>query len=469
MNNIIEKIQNNSLIKLIKPYLNNNTYIVGGFMRDLIIGKESSDIDLVVPTNTSKILSKQLADILNAHLVTLDDQNSIYRIVFDNKKDYIDIADCEGFTIQDDLKRRDFSINAIAFDIKNNLLIDEHDGINCIKNGIIKEISEKNISDDPIRLLRAFRFQSELGFSLHRNLEKIIEINAKKISQTAAERINVELIKLFEGKNCVKALNNMDKYEILELLIPEIKDIKRIPPNSHHHLCLFDHSLEVVRQLELYYQKSPAVVKDHFEEILYAGHKRIAYLKIAAFLHDIGKPATWEIDQVTGRHRFIKHDDVGAKIVEKPLKHLKFSKKQISYIQKIIKYHLYAANIANDNLVGEKAVTRFFRKMENEVIDLIAIAYADRLAARGPDITQEMVENNINQLRFLLNKYLDIKNTLSPLPKLLTGNDIMEMFNIYPSPKLGQILKDLNEAQLSSEITTKDQAIDFVKNLLKKI
>ena len=105
--------------------------------------------------------------------------------------------------------------------------------------------------------------------------------------------------------------------------------------------------------------------------------------------------------------------------------------------------------------------------MENEVIDLIAIAYADRLSAKGPDITEEMIEKNINGLKILLEKYLASKNTLKPLPKLLSGDEIMQILEIKPSPELGQIVNLLKEAQISSEVTTKEEAVNFVKNIKK--
>ena len=467
MNNIIEKIQNHHLIKKINPYINEETYIVGGFLRDLFLGKSSSDIDLAVRQGRAKELAKYIADSINGYFVTLDDINNIYRVVFENKKDYIDIADIEGENISDDLARRDFSMNALAFNLQSHDIIDLYGGIESIKNKIVKEISAKNMSDDPIRLLRAFRFESGLGFRLDENLQKIIKDCVHLIKTTAPERINAELIKLFLGRNCVNALKQMDEYGMLELIFPEVAEIKKIPPNSHHHLCLIEHCYSVVDNVQIYYDKANNEVKKHFDEILFGATPRLAYLKLAAFLHDIGKPATWEIEESTGRHRFIKHDDVGSKIVEKPLKDLKFSNKQIDYIKKIIKYHLYPANVATLDITNEKAILRFFRKMENEVIDLIAIAYADRLSAKGPAITEEMIEKNINGLKILLEKYLASKNTLNPLPKLLSGNEIMQILGIKPSPELGQIVVLLKEAQISSEVTTKEEAVNFVKNIKK--
>jgi tRNA nucleotidyltransferase/poly(A) polymerase len=280
------------------------------------------------------------------------------------------------------------------------------------------------------------------------------------------ERVNVELVKLFSGKNLVKTLYSMDEYGILELLIPETADIKKIPPNTHHHLNLFDHSIETVKQIQNFYEKSCDEVKKHLDKPFSGGQKRLAYLKIAAFLHDAGKPKTWYIDPETGRHRFIKHDDEGSKLIVNTLKNLKFSKKQISYIQKMIKYHIYPAAVVTNDTANEKAYLRFYRKMENEVIDLIVLAYGDRMSTLGEEVSPDILEKNIKGLDELLKGFF--KQQIAPLPKFLDGREIMDILNIPAGPELGDIIEKLKEAQISSEIATRDEAVEFVKRFAKK-
>lgn len=465
---MIEKIETNAIVKILKTFFKNRNeraYVVGGFIRDCILNKPSADIDIVVNTGKAKEISIAFANEINGYFVELDSINNIYRVVFNDKKNYVDIADCVGKSIEDDLKRRDFTINALAYDINNSTIIDICGGQQDILNNLLQEVSEENLIEDPIRIFRAYRFKSTLGFEFSKNLKILLNKHAHLIENTAKERINVELIKLFGGENVVEALQLLDKNNVLELIIPEVKDIKKIPPNSHHHLCLFDHSLETVKHIQKYYELACTEVKEHLDSEFLGGQKRLVYLKFAAFLHDVGKPATWQIETGTGRHRFIKHDTEGAKIIAPRLKELKFSKKQISYIQKIIKNHIYPAGLVTTIDSGEKAYLRFFRKMEDEVIDIIAVAHADRLSALGPDITQEMVDANINGLQALLNFYIEQKNKLAPLPKLLDGKEIMNLLNIPASKKLGQIIEQLKEAQISSEVVTKEDAIRFVKSL----
>lgn len=464
MNKIFKE---NSTIQLLKNFFEQkkeHAYVVGGYIRDCLLNIESSDIDVVVDKGKACVLSKELANNINGYWVELDSLNNIYRVVFADKKNYVDFADCVGTSINEDLMRRDFTINALGYDILKDKIIDVCNGLSDIENKRIQEISEGNLIDDPIRIFRAFRFHSTLGFEFTENLKSLLRKHAGLISTAAKERINTELIKLFDGKNIVNTLYLLDEHGVLELIIPEVAEIKKIPPNSHHHLCLFDHSIETVKQIQLYYNQSCNEVKSHLDSFFLGGQKRLAYLKFAAFLHDVGKPVTWKIDETTKRHRFIMHDTEGAKIIEPTLKNLKFSKKQIAYIQKIIKNHIYPASLVTAEDKNEKAYLRFYRKIEDEVIDLIAIAHADRMSALGQDITQDIINKNIDGLQTLLDFYFQEKNKLAPLPKLLDGKEIMQILNIPASRQLGLIIEGLKEAQISSEVNTKEEAIRFIKN-----
>ena len=465
---MIDNIRDNFILKTITPFLNKQpacSYIVGGFLRDCLLNRESCDVDIVVNKNCACSTARQLADAIGGYFIELDEFNNIYRVMFEDKIHYVDIADCAGSCIEEDLKRRDFTINALAFDLKQQSLIDVTGGLKDIENRIIREISEFNMTDDPIRILRAFRFHSELGFSFSEELKSIIKKQAKLLQTPAKERVNTEVVKLFDGDYADKTLLEMDSYGVLEVVFPFAADLKKIPPNSHHHLGLLEHSIETVKQVQLYYENACDEVKTHLEEELFAGHRRIAYLKLGAFLHDIGKPSTWTIEPQTGRHRFIMHDSEGAKIVVPYLRDLKFSKKQSAYLQKIIKNHIYPAGVVTSEDASEKAYLRLYRKMGEETIDLIAIAYADRMSALGPEITQAMLEKNINGLNKLLAGYLKQKNELKPLPKLLDGNEIMQILNIPASKELGKIIEKLREAQISSEVVTREDAIEFIKRI----
>ncbi len=458
-------IENDDVIKQIKPYLKDvEAYIVGGFVRDVLLNKKSPDRDLIICNCDVEKFSRELSDKLNAHFIELDSINKIYRIVLENKIDYIDITMPIENDFEKDIKRRDLTINAIAYNLNTSEIVDLVGGVDDIKNKKIKGICDKNFEDDPLRLLRIFRFYAKTGFDIDESLIELSKKLYKRINEPAKERVTVELLKMFEGKYCDLALLKLDECGILEEIFPIYKEVKTIPPNSHHHLDLIHHLIESVRQVQIIYEKSSEEVKAYLETVKYGSVQELAFLKLATFLHDIGKPSCWTIEEDTHRHRFIKHDEIGSKLVVPILKDLKFSKKQIQYVQTLIKYHIYPSSLVSAEDVTDKAFMKFYRKMDGFVIDVIILAMADRLSARGEKITEEIVRKNINGLTNLLNDYLEMRKDIKPLEKLLDGRDIMELLKIKQGPKLGEIINLLKEAQISGNVTTKEEAIDFVKN-----
>ena len=477
---IKDKIKNDYILNNLASFFNNEIYLVGGSVRDILQGKELSDRDLIVTDEDAKVFAQKTAQMFDGVLVSLDEENKIYRVVLKDKANYLDISELRGDDIKTDLYFRDFTINAIAYDLENEKFIDVTGGIDDIQHKRLRLIKETNFVEDPIRILRAYRFMATTGFKPDKKLEEILIKHKNLLKQPAKERIHDEIMKLFGGKDTSKTLLKMLDNEILELIFPCVKEIKKIPSNSHHHLDLIHHLIETVKLIEFQYENTSGEVLDHLNQTNFGGYPRINHLKIAGFLHDIGKPSTWTLEdngqtiwtaQSTidypkdkpYRHRFIKHDIEGEKLVKPLLKELKFSNKQIEYISNMIRYHIYPSNVISSPNIENKVMMRYVRKMGNNVIDNIILAKADRLAAQGPDVTKEMTNSNLNGLNKLLDFYLEIKQTLKPLPKLIDGNEIMEILNLKQSPKLGEIINNLHEAQLSGEVNTKNEAILYIK------
>ena len=440
----------------------NEGYLVGGSIRDLFT-KNCVFCDRDISIKGAENFARKIANKWDGTFIELDSENKIYRVVLPDKINFLDISELQGNNIEEDLKRRDFTINAIAYDLANDKFVDVTGGLKDLKNKVLRHIDDKNFEDDPLRILRAFRFYAVTGFKMTIELENALKKYLPSALNPAKERINYEIMKLFGGDFASGALLKMDEFGLLEKIFPCVTEMKKVPPNTHHHLDLFHHVIETVRQIEILYNEISGFEKEHLDAIDFGGFPRINHLKLAGFLHDIGKFSTWTIEE-GGRHRFIKHDDVGSKMVVPLLRDLKFSKKQIEYISCMIKNHIYPSNVIVAPSLNEKVMMRYVRKMGDNVVDNIILAKADRLSARGVDITEEIVNANISGLDKLLDFYLSKKDTLAPLPKLIDGREIMEFLNIKPSPKLGEIINAVNEAQLNGDILTHEDAVRFVLN-----
>ena len=463
---LTNKIQKDSILNNLASFFDNEIYVVGGTVRDFLMGKISYDRDLIVVDEDAKSFSQKVAEFFDGVFIPLDEENKIYRIVLKDKKNFLDITNPIGGNLEEDIMRRDITINAIAVNIKTGEIPSFCEfGIQDLQNKIIREIKEENFTDDPLRILRVYRFYANLGFEISPELLNITKKHASLINKPAKERIEYELMKLFDGEFAAQALLKMDESEILEIIFPFVKELKQVPPNLHHHLDLFNHSIETVNQVQKFYEISPKEVQEHLKKVDFGGFSRLAHLKLAALMHDIGKFSTWTIEPDTGRHRFIKHEDVGAKLARPILKKMCFSNKQIDYISYIIKKHMYPTAVVSAPELNDKVMMRYVRKSADNAIDTIIIAKADRVSAQGPEITKELVEGNITLLDKLLQFYLNTKETLAPLPKLLDGREVMSILNINPSPILGKILNELHEAQISGDILTKDDAVRFIKSI----
>lgn len=412
-------------------------YLVGGYVRDKILNKITPDKDLVIVGESAENYANKLGTEKRGRVVLLDSENQIYRVVIEDGN-YFDVTSTDN--LEQDAKRRDFTINSIYQNLETGEFFDPCNGREAVSDKIIKTVDLKNLSDDPLRMLRAFRFAATLGFEIDGKILDFISKNAALIQKSAKERVNYELIKMFEGDYVVENLYLMHKTGLLAEIFPFVREIEKIPPNTHHHLPLLKHSIETIHNL----------------------NSGDSLLKIAAFIHDIGKPSVWTIEPDTGRHRFIGHDIKGEKLAVQELKRLKFSKKQIDFISKMVLYHIYPSSLMQQEERTDKALIRFIRKLDPWVEEVIALARADRLSAQGPAVTPEKTAENLKNLDYLLEFYRKIKPRLVALPKLLDGREIAELLNIKPGRALGEAVDALREVQIEGLVNTKEEAVEFL-------
>jgi putative nucleotidyltransferase with HDIG domain len=474
-------------------------YLVGGAVRDAIdlgIGRKPAqslkgeagaiDFDFAVlsdSTNNNQdnpaiSLALAVADALSGHFVLLDQSNDIARVVLlpvpdsesgkaSGPQTYLDFAGCidgsSDGSLERDILRRDFTVNAMVFDPDfPDQVIDPTGGLNDLKANIIRAVSEDVLIDDPLRVLRAYRFAAYLGAQIEPITRGYLKQHAKLLGQVARERISYEFFTLMNCQKVARLVVEMGEIGLLEEIYPELKDCRRVTANSFHHLALFDHSVETIPQLENRFETLPDWVQQSANLPLVPGVTRLAATKIAALLHDIGKPATWEITP-EGRHTFIGHDKLGAEMIRPLADREKWSKTMTRFVERLVLWHLRPGHLFHTGAPTPKALNHFYRTVGEEVPELMMLAFADFGATCGAGLAAER-DRLEHCLVELMNGYPTYIEATKKLPKLMDGADVMRILGVKPGPIIGEILISLTEAQEIKEVVDVAQAEAFVRS-----
>ncbi len=458
-------------------------YLSGGFVRDALMGRATGDVDLVVHAKALE-LAPELARALGGRYVPLDEVNEIARVVLRGERNpHLDFSTMRG-SIEEDLAQRDFTINAIAINLReiedpSAPFIDPFGGQQDLEAGVVRAISEAAFQRDPLRLLRALRLGAEFGFSIDGETRTQIERHHQLITHVASERVRDELCRLLAAPKAAEWLRLLDELGLLLAILPELSVTKGAEQPKEHFWDVFEHSIETVAAIEfllriegsaLYNEEilalAPwsAALEEHFEEEVASGHSRKALLKLAALLHDVAKPKTRSIDE-KGRMRFLGHAKEGASIVAGVLERLRFSTRERDMVQEMVTHHLRPGQMSGEELPSHRAIYRYFRDTDEVGIDTILLNLADHLATRGPQLNLEEWRQHAQRLSYALEERLREESVVSP-PKLIDGHDLIDIFGMRPGPKIGELLEAVREAQASGEIATKEEALSFAQKHL---
>ena len=453
-------------------------YLVGGWVRDELLGRPSCDIDLAISEEAEE-LAREFAWESGGKFVLLDEANQVARVVFPEKGLYLDFATFRG-SIEEDLARRDFTVNAIALkseDFLKGVLcpIDPFGGQQDLKMRLIRAVRPTVFRDDPGRLLRAVRLAAELDFEIDGETGELIHRDREFLRLVAAERIHDELVKLLKLPHSARWLYQLDHLGLLELLFPELQEGKGVEQPPEHAFDVFEHQLQTVAAVERLLQGLSAgdeLLKDfplalrfrgHFEEQI-SGHPRLVLLKLAALLHDVAKPRTKTQEQ--GRMRFLGHAKEGAKMASAMLERLRFSSREKKLISQMIEHHLRPGQLANlDEPPTHRAIYRYFRDVGEVAIDTLFLSLADHLATRGPRLDPEGWRKHLAGTQYLVARRLEEESRVIP-PKLISGHDLIAQFGLQPGPKIGKLLELVREAQAEGKVKTKEEALELIRKEL---
>lgn len=465
------------ILRIIKE-LAPESYLVGGAVRDYLMGRHRrADLDVAVKGNGLEI-ARRIVDRTGpeATLVPLDSKRFTGRIVLrSNDVIAVDISALKGETIYDDLRERDFTINSVAIVLDDFVesglkrVVDPLGGQADLQNRIVKASSAAVFQDDPLRILRAFRFAAALDFRISSDTLGLIPASLASLRDVSPERVRDELIALLTADKCFPALLSMDSAGVFDVLFPELAPMKGCSQNEYHHLDVWDHSLETVRCLEAQvalrfpcFDSLIPVIDEYMAGQPVTGRPRTALLKLAAIFHDAGKPETRFVD-AGGRVRFFGHEKVSGEIFSQAGARLKLATREMVIIKEWILGHMRPM-VLNEQLISKRAVHRLYRKFRTDIFGLLLLHLADLAASRGPARTPEAEERACNSVSRALEICSELEK--SPSTPLLRGRDLMSFFGLGSGPQLGRILNHLAELQADGEITSTEEAIAAVRKYL---
>ncbi len=464
--------------QLIKIGKKEELFIVGGWIRDKVLNKENRDLDIITASNPIKI-AKRASNILNGRLVLLDKENKIYRVVLKDNPllDYIDFSKMKGTNIEKDLTNRDFTINSFAVPLKEKIelccIIDPFNGIKDLKSKKIRLTSNHAITDDPLRMLRAFRFASEMGFAITPDTIREIKKHALRIKQSAWERIREEFFKILQTPRAHYWIEQLEKTGILEVLFPEITEMRKSGNKYYYHpKGLWQHSTETLRSFEdilnntkKYFPYQGEKIQRHLLTPLSSGLTRASIIKIVCLFHDVAKPETAK--RYGNKMRFLGHEEKGAKRLGEILKRLRVSSSDIRLSQNLVEKHMRPISLTQANVLTHRATFRFFRDMGDNVIDLLMLALSDWHSYKGlRHHDPSMLKKQEAVLKELIKRYFDEKEKPA-MPKIIDGNILMNRLKLKPGPQIGKLLNKIKEAQYLGKIARTEDALALAKKSLK--
>ena len=489
-----------SIIDRVDEALTGQTiYLVGGAVRDMLLKRFSPDYDFAVPSNGIS-LARRVANTLKADFMVLDSVRETGRVILngqDGTRIFLDFATYRGSSLEEDLRARDFTMNAIAFNLQDQTLFDPLNGVSDLRNKLIRACSPTSLSDDPVRILRAVRQAAAFGCKIQPETREAMKQATYLLPNVSPERLRDELFKILEGPKPDASLRALEMLGVLPYLLPELPALKGFVQTAPHIYDVWEHTLSVLGHLEgilsalapdynadntndlftglltLRIGRFREQIARHFEDSLNTDRSVRAALFFAALYHDVKKPATKSIDD-EGRIRFFDHDNKGAETAAERAKEFNLSNDEIERIRKIVQHHMrfhfFTNRMADEHKEpSRKAIYRFFRDTGEAGVDLVLLGLADLRGTYGSTFTQETWSAALDVARILLENYWEKREETVAPPRLLDGNDLMRELNLGPGRIIGQLLEAIREGQAIGKINTREEAFTFAREQLKEM
>jgi len=479
-------------------------YLVGGAVRDLLLQRPVHDLDFVLPGETRK-LANELACRLNGALYVMDEERDTTRVIVgqsSSKTMVVDFATLRSNDLEGDLCARDFTINAMAYDVAApDHLIDPTGGLGDLREKRIRNCSPASFSEDPVRVLRMIRQALGLGFRIESETLRLSRAAAHLLPRISAERKRDEVFRILDGPRVALAIRLLDQVGALVQVLPELESLKGVQQAEPHTLDAWEHTLSVVQYLEqllsplvgmyreetvsdlttgsavLWLGRFREQLAGHFQQTLVNGRTPRALLFFAALYHDIAKPETQTFTS-PGKTHFYNHDTLGAKIITRRGRALSLSVAEIQRLERIVEHHMRVHHLAGpfrnvpsgagEERLARRAVYRFFRDAGEAGVDVCLLTLADTRGTYGVTLPQQVWEAELETCRALLEAYWEKSEEVVSPPRFLTGSDLIHEFGLKPGRVIGLLLDAIREGQAAGEIHSREEALSFSRQWLER-
>ena len=455
-----------------------DTWIVGGALRDELLGRPVRDVDIAVAGDPAPV-ARAVADSVRGPVFRLSEAFGAWRVIDRRGGKVWDFAPLQGETIEEDLARRDFTVNAMArpAEVLHDLgsaegdLIDPLGGRADLEARVLRVLGREAYEQDPLRPLRLARFAAELGFEPDPETERLTAEAAPATGRAAGERVFAELRRLVIADGVLAGLALADRLGLLRAVLPELTDLHDVEQSQYHHLDVYNHTLEVLAaQIDLegrlhtvFDAPDAARLERTLAEPLADELTRAQALRFGALLHDIGKPAT-RATRPDGRITFMGHDRLGEEMVRSICRRLRTSDRFARFLEGLTRHHLVLGFLVHERPLDRRQVYRYLARTTPVEVEVTLLSCADRLATRGRR-AEEATEAHLDLARQLMHAALEWREHGPPgVP--IRGDELARELGIEPGPELGRLLAELTEAAYAGEVETRDDAVAVARRLL---
>jgi poly(A) polymerase len=446
-------------------------YLAGGAVRDLLLGLPACDLDLVSAAGLE--LARRFAAKRSLPFVMLDAERGVARVVVPGLDLDFSLFRGQAADIESDLLERDFSVNSMAVPFASLMegrlqpLIDPASGLADLKKKKLRATTPHSLADDPLRALRLYRLAAQYGLAIEPATRRAAWAQAPNLAGVAGERIRAELVRLL-GVRCAPQLRELSEGGLLGALLPGAEAMRGVEQRGYHHLDVLSHALATVERFEEVARRPGRYFPCPEELEPYLQEAPLWLLKLAALLHDVGKP---EAATPAGGHvSFHRHEELGAEIAGQIAARLRLSRAECALLTRLTSLHMrpfHLVRLLRPGELSDRAVRRLIDAAGDDLPGLFLLALADSLAASGPEKPPD-AERLLAELFCRASGYLrEVLRPMRARPRLVSGDDLMEVFGLEPGPQVGELLAAIEDAYLEGEITSREEALAFASRLLK--